>query len=229
MKFDITPEMIEAIPESERGPWLEHLERHERGLAEMRRLEEEGKFHEALGFYESQERAGALVRWADRLDDDEVAELLAAWWSSTEAWGGSAELRKGMYALLRRAGTIYVGSDDEEKHGDLFGDEAVCAIAELGDEDGNLTIYRGNAGENPRHGHAWTLSKETAEFFSRMPWSLRGTIVFGITPPEDGVPTIWRATVAADAVLAYFDDRGETEVVVDPDTLRDIEKIGEAR
>lgn len=229
MKFEITPEMIEAIPEADRGPWLEHLERQEQADAHVRELEEEGKFLQALGLYDSQERAQALVRWADRLDDDELAELLAHWWTSTEAWGGVPELRKGMYALLRRAGPIYVGNDEEGKHGDLFGDEAVSAIEEFADADGNLTIYRGNAGEDPRHGHAWTLSKETAQFFSRMPWTTRAQIVFGIVTAEDDAPTVWQASVAAADVLAYFDDRGEKEVVVDPETLTDVEMIQEAR
>lgn len=228
-QFEPTAEMIEAMPEAERGPWLKILEQREQANARVRELEAEGEFHKALGFYGSEDRAAALVGWAERLDDDQVAELLASWWTSTEAWGGVPELREGMYALLERAGPIYVGDSEEGKHGDLFGDEAVAAIEEFGDEDGNLTIYRGNAGEDPRHGHAWTLSKVTAQFFARMPWSARARFVFGITPAEDAVPTVWQATVVAADVLAYFDDRGEKEIVVDPDTLYRIEKIQEAR
>jgi hypothetical protein len=208
---EITREMIEQMPEDQRAPWLKHLEQREAGLAERAKLEERREYHRALIFYGSEQRAEALVRWADDLSDDEVRDLLTHNWSTTEAWGGDARLREGMIGLLRRVAPLIV--DDEE--------------GRVHPEKGLLEIYRGNAGEDPRLGHSWSLVKTEAQRFARQTTSPRG--MFLGMYREDAVPTVWRAFVDARDILGYFNDRNEQEVVVDPETLLEVTKIQEAR
>lgn len=206
---EITPEMVEQLPEDQRGLWLQYLAEKEEADAHVRELEARREYHEALVFYGSEQRAAKLVEWADDLSDEEVRQLLLDNWSITEAWGGDARLREGMIGLLRRVSPLYVTSEDE-------------AVPE-----GLLTIYRGNLGENPRLGHSWSLDQATAQRFARMANGVRGMFIG--TAREDGVPSVWRAVVDSREILGYFNDRDEREVVVDPATLTDVEKIQEAR
>lgn len=209
---EITREMIEEIPEDQRGPWLAHLEARERAQVIVAELEENGEWRQAALYFDSKHRAEAFTRWAPRMTDDEVRELLTNEWSVTEAWGGDAKLREGMIGLLRRVAPLVVLADTD--------DEFVQGI-------GTLTIYRGNVGEDPRLGHSWTLDKEIAQRFARMAMSPRG-MYLGMYR-EDGIPTVWQAEVDSRDILGYFNDRAEREVVVDPATLRDVTKIQEAR
>lgn len=76
-----------------------------------------------------------------------------------------------------------------------------------------LTVYRGfqrvedvEDGEGgEEYGWSWSLSKEQAEWFARR-W-------------PGGIPTVATLTVPKNAVLAYFNDRNEEEIVLLPDDL----------
>lgn len=213
---EITAAMIEQLPEEQRGLWLEYLEQKEEAEAEVAELERRRKYGEAIVFYGSEQRAAKLVEWADDLSDEDVRQLLIDNWSTTEAWGGDKRLREGMIGLLRRVAPLYVFATlaGERIHPE---DEA---------PEGLLTIYRGNLGEDPRLGHSWSLDQETAQRFAELANGIRG--MFLGTTREDGVPSVWRAVVDSREILGYFNDRDEREVVVDPATLTDIEKIQEA-
>jgi transcriptional regulator with XRE-family HTH domain len=73
---------------------------------------------------------------------------------------------------------------------------------------GELTIYRGTAGGERSPGMAWTLDEASARWFAR-----RSAMTYRRNP------TVYRARVHAEDVLAYFAGRNEQEVVVDPATL----------
>ena len=77
-----------------------------------------------------------------------------------------------------------------------------------------ITVYRGiqDIAENLK-GMSWTLSIEKAKWFSER-WSKGGK--------SGGV---YKVTVDKANVLAYFGNRGEQEIVVDPRCLKDIEKV----
>ncbi|SEO30589.1 hypothetical protein SAMN04490248_103256 [Salinihabitans flavidus] len=73
-----------------------------------------------------------------------------------------------------------------------------------------LTVYRGfqwsEDGDGCEEcGWSWSLSKETAEWFARR-W-------------PGGIPAVATVTVPKSAVLAYFNDRKEQEIVLMPDDL----------
>lgn len=209
---EITAEMIDQLPEEQRGLWIQYLEQKEESVAYLAELEGRREYGDALLFYGSELRAAKLVEWADGLSDDEVRQLLVDNWSVTEAWGADARLREGMIGLLRRVAPLVV--TDEENPDDRA-------------PEGMLEIFRGNGGEDARLGHSWTLDQATARYFARQTRSPRGMAI-GIYR-EDAVPSVWRAVVDSREILGYFNDRKEREVVVDPETLIDVVKIQEAR
>lgn len=58
------------------------------------------------------------------------------------------------------------------------------------------------------------------------PLTLSGRAAYLRLRRADGaepVPTVWRCVVNADDVLGYFGQRHESELVLDPETIRDIE------
>lgn len=204
---EITDEMIAALPESQRPMW-EQLRTakadHARYVAEC---VERREFGQALLLTDSKERAQVLVGWDEDdsigLTDADVATLIRDYWSVTEAWSGDVRLRDGMMRLLRRVAPIQVL--DEVHQRPL--------------PDGAITIYRGNLGEQPGTG-SWTLDPAIAEKFASMAMSIRGKFL-GMHR-ADGVPSVWRATAFADAVLGYFDDRDEQECVIEAEHLRNV-------
>ncbi len=169
----------------------------------------------------SEDRAAVLVEIAREVEGaGMLRELLIEFWTMIEAWGGST-IRGEMFEILKRVG--YVSDTDERPpHGSFAGVEGV------------LTIYRGNAGEDPLAGHAWTLSAEVGQLFACLPFTMRGAFLglcrdgsFGEIR-EGAVATVWRARVLEREVLGYFTGRGEQEIVVDPATLMLVEPFQRA-
>lgn len=165
----------------------------------------------ALSMAGSEDRAACFVEIGREVEGaGMLRELLIDYWTITEAWGGAAT-RHEMFELLRRVG--YLTDTDGRPEG----------------EGGVLTIYRGNIGEDPREGHAWTLSVEVAQLFARLPFTGRGWFLgLGRDGPmgdlkPGAIPTVWSAYVEADEILGYFEGRDEQEVVVDPETLFEVE------
>jgi hypothetical protein len=73
---------------------------------------------------------------------------------------------------------------------------------------GELAIYRGTFADDPKLGIAWTLSEERARWFAERLGA--------------GKASVWRAKVDASEVLGYFTERNEAEIIVAPETLRDL-------
>ena len=72
-----------------------------------------------------------------------------------------------------------------------------------------VTVYRGVTSYNVKNVKAlsWTLDRDTAEWFAHR---------FG----EEG--TVYEAQIPKEHILAYFNGRNESEVVVDPKYLEQI-------
>jgi len=81
------------------------------------------------------------------------------------------------------------------------------------DSSGLVKIYRGQNTESTPYQKAfsWTTSKEKAKFFATRFDSDNGKLYEAIIKCED--------------ILAYIDQRGESEVIVDPNCLIDVKKI----
>lgn len=199
MNFEITQADVDQMPEEHRAKWQELVDARARGREEMRLAEERGEWNKVLTYQDSGNRAPALIRAAATMEGDELRELVGHWWSTTEAWSAVPELRDGMYDMIRRAAPVRV-----------YADEAVGRP--VPPETGEMTVYRGNLGEEP-HGGSWSLERDVAERFARMAMSPRG--MFLGMYRADGVPSVWRGTVKAEDVLGFFDDRQESEIVTD--------------
>jgi hypothetical protein len=79
-----------------------------------------------------------------------------------------------------------------------------------------LTVYRG-AGHEYRFGLSWTTSIETAQKFAR-----RVRLCY---PGTADTVAVYAAEVAPGYVLAMFNGRKESEVVVSPDGLRNLRTL----
>ena len=93
----------------------------------------------------------------------------------------------------------------------LMDEEELTRLAGLDDP---VTIYRGVTSYNADHVRAmsWTLNIETAEWFSHR---------FN----EDGA--VYEAQIAKEHILALFNGRNESEVVVEPIHLMNVEQVSE--
>jgi hypothetical protein len=174
-----------------------------------------GDVGHALCYFGSEEVAGAIVKLAPALPDEQLREILRDEWTRCEA---HQPYRADFIQLFQRCGFITDAGEDEWSETKQLPKRLSAKT---------ITIYRGNLGEDEPVGISWTLKKETAQFFAKMSMSLRGQFL-GLYRP-DGVPTVWSAKVDTKDILAYFDGRGEKEVVVDPFTLRAVTRIQEAK
>lgn len=213
MDFEITEEMIEALPEDQRGPWLDHLKRVEEHVELIESEAQARNFKHALVLVDSKDRARYMIDFDERFSftKEEARDLLDMFWSITEAWSGDERLREGMYGLLKRVAPLHVLGEPPRPM----------------PEKKWLTIYRGNLGETPgAHMMSWTLDRSIAEMFARMAMSPRG--MFLGMHRKDGLPSIWRGVIHRTKVMGYFDDRDEQEVVVDGQYLQQVELIAQA-
>lgn len=168
----------------------------------------------ALVFASSDEVADMIVDFDDqyRLTDIEAREVLLSEWTRMEARGHrTAEI----LGLLRRA----------NRAGGPLVDDLAPALPK-----GTIQLYRGNLGEDPTLGLSWTRKAAKAEWFCNWITSTRGQLVLGLCRADGkrGVQTVWQASCPPDAILGMFYDRGEFEVVPDPDRLKNIRAIREA-
>ena len=126
-----------------------------------------------------------------------------------------------LYAADPRRIVAYVWTDTEgpsQQQGewiDVFS-SVVDLFGRVSDTDeklsGELSIFRGRSGDEELPGMSWTLSREKAEWFA-------GRF------PQYGEPVVYSATVRAEEALGYFTGRGESELVVDPETLRALRDV----
>lgn len=82
------------------------------------------------------------------------------------------------------------------------------------DINGYVTIYRGEGGESSPldKAYSWTLDKDKAEWFADR---------FDI----ENVGLVYRGKVHIDNIKAYFEDRGEEEVIVSPEDVVDVQVV----
>lgn len=162
----------------------------------------EGSCAHALSLCDSQTRPEGIAVLGNVLDGDGLRDVLAMWPCCDGGSRGSTG--KAILRLFRKAGYV------TDTPGHVFTEPTV--------------VYRGNLGEDPRLGFSWTLDREQAAWFSTSPLGPCGRYL-GLDRADSGKPkpTVWKATVEPEAILAYFTDREEDEVIVDPDKLTEFE------
>ena len=123
--------------------------------------------------------------------------MLADAWVRSESPNADPNLSKAKLVSLFKAADPEILMDAEER-------------ARLQSLDDPVTIYRGVTSYNARNVKAlsWTLDENVARWFASR---------FG----EQG--RVYQAQIAKDDILAIFTGRNESEVIVDPKQLREIQ------
>lgn len=131
------------------------------------------------------------------MSKQDYAEFLSDLWVRVEFPNADANISKAMFVdLFKKADKKFLMSENENAVLDNLPDDIV--------------IYRGVYGDGRVEALSWTLNEEKADWFANR-W--------------DGSGDVYRANIAKEDVLAYFDSRGEAEVVVDYRKLRNIQHL----
>lgn len=89
----------------------------------------------------------------------------------------------------------------------LLGDENLKALSSMQEQ---IVVYRGLQRNASVQGLSWTTDQQVASWFATR---------------FDNNGDVYKAIIEKSRILAYFGDRGEQEVVLNPKDLIDIEKI----
>jgi hypothetical protein len=207
MQGNLLPELEPYVRESAVGLWLAHPYVHQPfhpGMAgyinkqyeakkeAVARCKESGDYSQFLWFHERPYRMHAFQEVAELLNDTDYWTLLAELWVDSE---NIREFHDEWVELLM---------DDRPGREHFMNEEGREALAALPDE---FTIYQGHTFDRD-DGWSWTTDEAKAVWFARRFASL-----------ERSTPLVSVATVYKDDVLGYLLQRGESEIVVDPDVV----------
>lgn len=87
-------------------------------------------------------------------------------------------------------------------------------LIDLLDKDGYLTIYRGHSRASLKNSNSWTINRDIAEFFGKR------NALFNKAKNY----YIFTGKVKLENVIAFTEDRQESEIVVEVDNIEDITK-----
>ena len=127
------------------------------------------------------------------IDKEEFSELFA------EAWVNSENPNMDVNVSLKEATKWFKEAD--KKH--LMDKDEYKVWEELPEK---FVVYRGVGENRTPHGLSWTTHRETAEWFANR-WNKKGYVE--------------KANIEKKHALAYFNGRGEDEVVVDVFAIKD--------
>lgn len=140
-------------------------------------------------------RIPLLMEVSDLLDEGEYNEILRDVWTDTEF-----PHQNGV--------AILVVLFDHAKRELLMEKDDYKVFQQL---PSRIQVYRGiQNGDAIVRGLSWSLSKGKAEWFAQR-WSKKGAL--------------YRAEIAKEHVYAYFNERGEEEIVLNPQYLKNVEKV----
>ncbi len=138
-----------------------------------------------------------FLKYAEpHLSRQDFSELLGTAWITSEYANRDADVsRKQLVDMFKRTDPEAIMDESERE--------------ELASLDDTITVYRGVTSINKKDLRAlsWTLSYETADWFAHR---------FG----ENG--KVYEAQIDKEHIFALFNGRDESEVVLDPQYLRDI-------
>ena len=130
------------------------------------------------------------------LSKEDFSKILGDAWVRSENPNGDANVtKKELLSMFKKADKKSLMTEEDYKRWERL--------------DDTLTVYRGVTSYNAKNIKAlsWTLDEKTAEWFAHR---------FG----EDG--TVYEAQIKKEDIYAYFGERCESEVIVDPKGLMDI-------
>lgn len=161
-------------------------------LKYVQEAEAEGKYSRAMIMYERPHRLEYLSKIAGKLSDQEYWELLGFVITDSENLWQYAGLLKVMLAMPRPGRESMMTEEEQE------------ALAKLPDV---LQIWRGCRWQN-RNGLSWTLNKDRAIWFAMR------------FNRKHDKPRLHSGTVEKSHVIAHFSGRGEDEILVLPDRIK---------
>lgn len=137
---------------------------------------------------------------ADDLSDEDYAQMLAEVWTGTENPNQDANVSIPQWIkLFKKADKQYLMDDDERKFYDSLPD------------DEPITVYRGVGQGREPYGLSWTVNEKTARWFANR-WHNPDAYMF-------------KGQCFKKDVLAYFNGRGEDELVVSVKNIINMERI----
>lgn len=166
--------------------------------AKKKALQEDLAEHNWFSFiflHERPYRIEAFEEIESRLTNKEYWELLGDIWTDTENYWQAADKWHELFSS-KRAQRKYLMSAEERNH--------------LLSLPNSVTVHRGFSVNGAEKSLSWTTSLEKASWFAT-----RLTM--------DGErPRIATTTVDRDQIIAYKNERGEDEVIILPENLRDL-------
>lgn len=158
----------------------------------------ENRWGSFVFLHERPYRLEAFLEAADHMSDEDYWKILGDIWTDSEnIWQNYDEWAEALSA--DRADRKGMMDDDERKF-----------LADLPD---SFTIYRGVNDDHGHLGFSWSLSEERATWFAKRFESHRGEAM------------LIAAEVKKTDVIAYFDGRGEEEIVVMPESVFQVNKM----
>jgi hypothetical protein len=137
-----------------------------------------------------------FASWWELHDEPDLWSLIGAVWTDSE----------NIHQHLEQWGEVWQINCDPSSRAHAMDEDEQAALAALPD---TFTVWRGATHDGVADGLSWTPDKEKAMWFARR-----------YAHPTDRPPYLAEGTVDKSEVLAYFSR--ETEVVLLPETIRDI-------
>lgn len=152
-------------------------------------------FDSYFSFIDSKIRIMMLNNMFNRIPDSQKYSVFQLVYSSAEY--GFDKINKNILKEVKR----HIPTETKE------------TLLNYANEDGTVTIYRGEAEKSTKLKEAisWTTKLETALYFSRRFSNLN--------------PAIYKAKVSPDNIIAYIDSRGEDEILVPFDYLDSVSNM----
>lgn len=173
--------------------------RYVKKKAALEKSEAEGDWDQCIWFHERPYRIEAFAGYAEKMTDSDYWELLGAILTDTENMHQFADNWRQLIES-ERPGRELMMNDGERQ-----------VLAELPDV---VKVHRGtNADDGMGCGLSWSLSYTKAKWFAHRDVSRE----MGLTP------RLLIGNIKREKIIAYFDARGEEEVVLFPEDVRDLE------
>jgi hypothetical protein len=179
------------------------IELERRHAARRAKRLEAKDFHGYLKLFDGHERFRPFLKIHRQLSDADYWQCLALVWDNIEV---SYPDRFCWLMLFQsnRPGRHLLMSRSEHR--------TLAALPEV------LTVFRGYAKSKGRNGLSWTLTESRARFFAIYASGPRRRYLCRHVENRPGMVVIGRCFKRD--VLAYFDGRGEQEVVIAPDKVK---------
>lgn len=161
-----------------------------------KRIEKETRLMSLFLHIEKPYRLSVFSYTCDYMGEKDYGEILNMCWTTEEFNSNNPDVtKKEMVSLFKKANKQYLMEEDDYK-----------TYLELPDK---ITIYRGVRSPKYKKGLAWSLDKDIATWFA--------------TRFESDEYYLYEVEIDKKEILAYFNDRDEQEIIINPYNLKKYE------